>query len=128
MLFRSLDLCRGRLENLGLKLKYLSPAGQIREKRTYALKLEERIEKAMADVLTAKRHLLEVYIERLKGLSPLDKLKQGFSYVSDEEGRTVASIRTAEIGKNLRVHVRDGIITAKTLCKESMEWEQKERN
>ncbi len=118
-----LDMYRGRLENLGLKLKYLSPAGQIREKRTYALKLEERIEKAMEDALTAKRHRLEVFIERLKGLSPLDKLKQGFSYVSDEEGRTVASIRRVETGKILKVHVRDGIIRAKTLDKESMEWE-----
>lgn len=128
LLKNKLDIYRGRLENLGLKLKYLSPAGQIREKRTYAMKLEERMEKAMEDALTAKRHLLEVYIERLKGLSPLDKLKQGFSYVSDEEGRTVASIQTAEIGKILRVHMRDGIITAKTLDKESMEWEQKEKN
>ncbi len=56
-------------------------------------------------------------------MSPLDKLKQGFSYVSDEEGRTVASIRRVETGKILKVHVRDGIITAKTLDKESMEWE-----
>lgn len=87
------------------------------------MKLEERIEKAMEDALTAKRHRLEVFIERLKGLSPLDKLKQGFSYVSDEEGRTVASIRRVETGKILKVHVRDGIITAKTLDKESMEWE-----
>ncbi len=46
-------------------------------------------------------------------------------YPMKREGRSPAY---AEIGKNLRVHVRDGIITAKTLCKESMEWEQKERN
>ena len=71
---------------------------------------------------------MEVYIERLKGLSPLDKLKQGFSYVSDEEGRTVSTIEAAETGKRLRVHVRNGIIFAKTLGKESVEWEQKRRN
>ncbi len=128
LLKNKLDLYRGYLENLGLKLKYLSPVNQIREKRTYALKLEEQIENAMEAALMRKRHLLEVYIERLKGLSPLDKLKQGFSYVSDEEGRTVSTIEAAETGKRLRVHVRNGIIIAKTLGKESVEWEQKRRN
>ena len=128
LLKNKLDLYRGYLENLGLKLKYLSPVNQIREKRTYALKLEEQMENAMEATIMRKRHLLEVYIERLKGLSPLDKLKQGFSYVSDEEGRTVSTIEAAEIGKRLRVHVRNGIIIAKTLGKESVEWEQKRRN
>ena len=128
LLKNKLDLYRGYLENLGLKLKYLSPVNQIREKRTYALKLEEQMENAMEAALMRKRHLLEVYIERLKGLSPLDKLKQGFSYVSDEEGRTVSTIEAAETGKRLRVHVRNGIIFAKTLGKESVEWEQKRRN
>ncbi len=128
LLKNKLDLYRGYLENLGLKLKYLSPVNQIREKRTYALKLEEQMENAMGATIMRKRHLLEVYIERLKGLSPLDKLKQGFSYVSDEEGRTVSTIEAAETGKRLRVHVRNGIIIAKTLGKESVEWEQKRRN
>ena len=128
LLKNKLDLYRGYLENLGLKLKYLSPVNQIREKRTYALKLEEQMENAMEATIMRKRHLLEVYIERLKGLSPLDKLKQGFSYVSDEEGRTVSTIEAAETGKRLRVHVRNGIIIAKTLGKESVEWEQKRRN
>ncbi len=128
LLKNKIGLYRGYLENLGWKLRYLSPANQIREKRTYALKLEGRLDNAMEAVLIKKRHLLEVYIEKLRGLSPLDKLKQGFSYVSDEEGRTVSSIVAAEPGKLLHVHVRDGIITAKTLDKESVEWEQKEKN
>ena len=64
LLKNKLDLYRGYLENLGLKLKYLSPVNQIREKRTYALKLEEQMENAMEAALMRKRHLLEVYIER----------------------------------------------------------------
>lgn len=128
LLKNKLSLYRKQLENIGLKLKYLSPANQIREKRTYALKMEERMEDAMEAVLIRKKHRLDVYIERLKGLSPLDKLKQGFSYVSDENGRTVSSIEAVEIGKVLRVHVRNGIISAETLNKESVEWGQKGKN
>ncbi len=113
---------RNHLDNIGLKLKYLSPVNQIREKRTYSLKLEEQMENAMEAILVKKRHFLEVYIEKMKGLSPLDKLRQGFSYVSDEEGKTVSSIESVEEGSLLRVHVQNGIITAKALEKERVEW------
>ena len=113
---------KNRLDNIGLKLKYLSPANQIREKRTYSLKLEEQMENAMEAILVKKRHFLEVYIEKMKGLSPLDKLRQGFSYVSDEEGKTVSSVESVEEGSLLRVHVQNGIITAKALEKERVEW------
>ena len=111
------NLYRSRAEHYGLKLKYLSPASQIREKRMYAVKLEERMGNAMRAVLTDKRHRLEVYIERLKGLSPLDKLNQGFSYVSDEAGKTVNDIGQVEIGDTLHIQVRNGRITAKALAK-----------
>ena len=113
---------RNHLDNIGLKLKYLSPVNQIREKRTYSLKLEEQMENAMEAILVKKRHFLEVYIEKMKGLSPLDKLRQGFSYVSDEEGKTVSSVESVEEGSLLRVHVQNGIITAKALGKERVEW------
>ena len=113
---------KNRLDNIGLTLKYLSPANQIREKRTYSLKLAEQMENAMEAILVKKRHFLEVYIEKMKGLSPLDKLRQGFSYVSDEEGKTVSSVESVEEGSLLRVHVQNGIITAKALGKERVEW------
>lgn len=118
---------RNRLNQLELKLRYLSPVNQIREKRTYALKLEERMEQAMQSVLLKRRHRLEVYIERLKGLSPLDKLNQGFSYVSDEQGRTVTDIEQVEIGSVLDIHVTNGRLKVKTLDKESMKWEVKSK-
>ncbi len=128
LLRNRLNLYKGRLDNLKIKLRYLSPAGQIREKRTLALKLEERLEEAMRGKVSKKRHRLEVYIERLKGLSPLDKLNQGFSYVSDETGRTVTDIHSVEIGDMLHVHVKNGLIKAKAVDKESVVWEKKKKN
>lgn len=127
-LHNQLNRYRSRLEQLSIKLRYLSPVNQIREKRTYALKLEERLEQSMQAVLLKKRHLFEMYIERLKGLSPLDKLNQGFSYVSDADGRTITDIDRVEIGDVLNVHVANGRIKARTLDKESVEWETKKRN
>lgn len=127
LLKNKINLYKSRLENSAVKLKYLSPAGQIREKRTLSIKLEDRLINAMNSLLLKKRHLLEVYIERLKGLSPLDKLNQGFSYVSDEQGRTVTEIGQVETDSLLHIHVKDGLIKAKTVEKESILWEQESR-
>lgn len=63
LLKNKLSLYRKQLENIGLKLKYLSPANQIREKRTYALKMEERMEDAMEAVLIRKKHRLDVILK-----------------------------------------------------------------
>lgn len=123
LLKNKMNLCRSRLEHYGMKLRYLSPANRIREQRTYALKLEDRMENAMKAVLMEKRHRMEVYIERLKGLSPLDKLNQGFSYVSDEAGKTVSDIGQVEIGSLLDIQVRNGRILAQAVRKEHIEWQ-----
>lgn len=122
-----LNLYKSKWENMDIRLKYLSPAGRIRDKRTLSLKLEDRLMKAMRDSLLRNRHCLDIYIERLKGLSPLDKLKQGFSYVSDEQGRTVTGIGQVEIDGELRIHVRDGLIKARAVEKESVAWEKRNR-
>ena len=82
----------------------------------------------MQSILLQKKHQLEVYIERLKGLSPLDKLNQGFSYVSDESGNVVTDVNRTEPGDILHIQVRNGLIKTKVIEKESVEWEQKSRN
>lgn len=93
-------------------LKYLSPVNQIREKRTLALNLEENVQEAMKRLLTGKRHELELYIEKLKGLSPLDKLKQGFSHTSTEQGKTVTKVSQVAQGDKINIYVSDGKIEA----------------
>lgn len=118
---------RSRQEKLQLKLKYLSPLNQIREKRTYALELENRIGELMNQTLVKKRHRLDIYIEKMKGLSPLEKLNQGFSYVSEEAGGTVRSIEQVKEGDLLRIQVQDGVLKARVTGKEKREW-KKEKN
>ena len=95
-----------------MQLKYLSPVNQIREKRTFALKLEEGMQEAMERLLIGKRHELEIYIEKLKGLSPLAKLKQGFSHTSTEKGKTVTKVSQVAKGDKINIYVSDGKIEA----------------
>lgn len=62
-----------------------------------------------------KKNMLDIRIEKMKGLSPLDKLKSGFSYVEDENGNNIKSVSQTAPGKDIKVKVTDGTIYAKTI-------------
>lgn len=95
-----------------LQLKAFSPAGRIREKKMGLLGMEEQLQNRMNRLLQEKRHEMELYIQRLKGLSPLEKLSSGYSYVSDREGRNIRSVEQVELGQQVTVRVNDGSFEA----------------
>ena len=96
-----------------MQLKYLSPESRIRERKMRSMQLEERLLEKMQTLLRKKRHELALYIEKMKGLSPLEKLNSGFSYVEDSEGRNIRSVSQVETGQELSIRVRDGVIATK---------------
>ncbi len=113
---------RMRLEHDRTRLRYLSPMGQIREKRNWLCQTEERLQDRMQGQIRRNRHELSLYVEKLKGLSPLEKLNQGFSHVADRQGRTVTDVNRVEPGELLTIHVKNGRITAEV--KEKEQWKQ----
>lgn len=117
---KQINRCKNRLEQYRMRMKYLSPANQIREKRTYMVKLEETVQGCMERNLSKKRHQLALYIEQMKGLSPLEKLNQGYAYAADGQGRTVNRIGQVKPEDELRVYVKDGIIHTKVLDSQKM--------
>lgn len=114
-----------RLDKLKLKLQYLNPKNQIREKRMYAWKLEEQFQENMQKILRFKRHELELYIEKMKGLSPLNKLNQGFAYITDEKNQMINTIEKIETGDTILIQVKDGSLKAKVKEKKSIRREAK---
>ncbi len=70
------------------------------------------------------RNSLDLYIERLKGLSPLDKLKQGFSYGMDKDGRTLVSIAQVKRGDMVTLQVSDGAVHAQVAEVDLVDWGQ----
>lgn len=105
-------LMKSRLAQYQTKLQYLSPENQIREKRQHLIDTQDRMIYAMERRLLDCRHQMDIYIERMKGLSPLGKLNQGYAYVSDEEGRNIRSTTHVVPGDKLRIQVTDGEIQA----------------
>lgn len=110
---RTIGACRREAEHYGGQLKYLSPVNRIHMKRNQAVFLEERLQKAMEKRLQDSRHRTELYIEQLRGLSPLDKLSQGYAYAADSAGATITSIGQVSVGDEMRVYVKDGSLLAR---------------
>ena len=95
-----------------LRLKALSPGSRIRERKMTALRMEERLQDRMERLLQSRRHRLEVCIQQLKGLSPLEKLSSGYAYVTDESGKNIRLVEQAREGQRVRIRVTDGTFDA----------------
>lgn len=113
-----LSLYKSRLEKLQLRVSYLSPKSRIQEKRMYAADMDAKLREAMESTLLKQQHRLELYIERMKGLSPLDKLNQGLTYVTNAEGKSVSDIDLVEKGQKLTLQMKNGQISALVTDKE----------
>lgn len=103
---------RREVRHLQSRLNVLSPQNQIREKYQILTEKEEKLQYFMRLVLKNKRHQMLLYAERMKGLSPLDKLKQGYSYTADEDGHKVTEVDQVQEGDLLQIYVSDGQILA----------------
>lgn len=109
---QKIQLERLRMREYQTKLKYLHPEHKLREQQQRLSDMEDRLRAVMQGKLTDARHRLAVYVEMMKGLSPVGKLNQGYSYVQGISGRAVKSIRDIKADDGLSIYVTDGIIHA----------------
>ncbi len=109
---RRIQQGRDQSRQLERQLYLLSPVSRIRERKTYLMQLEDALLGGMEDVLRRKQHEMALYVEKMKGLSPLEKLSRGYSYVENVTGRNIRSVAQVVCGEPLVIRVRDGSIDA----------------
>jgi len=131
---RRIIKARGDVRYYEVRLLALSPKNRLRDRRRQLADKEERMTNILkrridenrmrADAISRRMSLMaerslkqrqkkySMLVERMRGLNPLDRLKAGFSFVSDGEGRAVTRISEVESGQILNIHVTDGIIKA----------------
>ncbi len=110
---RILERKRILVSHEAMRLRRFSPQSKIQSMRFATVRAQEQLQNAMEQILQEYHRRLSVYIERLKGVSPLDKLNQGFSYVADAKGKTVNDVDKVAVGELLTVHVKNGKIFTK---------------
>ncbi|MDK2808297.1 MAG: exodeoxyribonuclease large subunit [Clostridiales bacterium] len=107
-----IDALRSRLSNYQLRITYQDPMHQLVQRRQFLADAELRMQDKMERKVNQKRHQLALYIERLNGLSPLNRLSQGYSYVTDEMGNVIKSVHGQKPGDVISVDMVDGTIKA----------------
>lgn len=101
-----------QMERMQMKLRYLSPIHQIRQKKQNLADQEDRLGSAMTGKIRDIRHRMQIYITSLQGLSPLAKLNQGYAYVTDVEGVNIQRVSQVKKNDHILIQVADGSIHA----------------
>ena len=101
---------RMHLEHSRLKLQTLHPRQKLNEKRQRTVDAENTLRSLMERHLTKEKHRLALCAERMKGLSPLEKLSQGYSYVCNAQGQNIKKTDQVREGDLLQIYVTDGQI------------------
>ena len=112
---------RQQLAQLKLRVTASSPENQLLQKKQYLDELSNRLQYRMQEKYTASRNRLELFIEKLNGLSPLRRLSRGYAYVEDDKGSCLTSVSQVKAGDSVKIHVTDGYIRALVQEKETIE-------
>ena len=112
-IYQKIRLERMKAEKYRIKMKYLHPGTHLKEQRQLSMEYEQRMQRAIEKKVIEVKQKFAIRVEKMKGLSPLAKLNQGFSYVTTDSGKTVRSVRQIQKEDRLLIYVTDGMIEAK---------------
>lgn len=97
-----------RMETLMMRLRYINPENQLNAKRQYAADLEDRLTFHMQRRLRDAKHRLQLLAQQTEACSPLKKLGEGYSFVTDGSGRAVRDFEQIETGMKLTLRMLEG--------------------
>lgn len=110
LLEKEIRMQRLRLEKYEAAVKRLHPGERLLGQKHRAAELSGRLRLLMEGRIQKERQRLAVRIAVFKGLSPVEKLNQGYAFVLDERHRAVKSAGQVKKGERLSLCVTDGII------------------
>lgn len=109
---REIQKNRILVKNYEARVNYASPKNQLLTKKQYADELLTKMENLFKNKLTKYKHTLGILAERLNGLSPLNKLSNGYAYITDDNLHTITSIEQIDVGEKVLLNLKDGKITS----------------
>lgn len=93
-------------------LLFLNPARRVLDNRVTLLNTEDKLHRAMETLLNNYRNRLCVLAAKLNGLSPLDKLSQGYCVATNACDSVITSINDVTVDESIAINVSDGCIYA----------------
>lgn len=108
LILDKIDRKKMEVEQRRQKLMYLSPSNMLNEKRMYVNSLSEQLNYLMKNKLEQRRNELMLLAERLNGLSPLQKLSEGYLVAENTAGDIISSVADVQENDTLKIHLLDG--------------------
>lgn len=109
---QKLHRCRLTLSRYQTAVQGQNPRMLLRQQRMRLDNIAKHMTMMMEQRMTSARHQLALYVEEMKGLSPLYKLQGGFGYARDEQGVPVRSVSQIRPDQMFRLTLQDGDILA----------------
>jgi len=103
---------KNQSEKMSLRLSRVSPAFRLNTYKTQTEEYRMRLAQALKDGVTDTRHTLALKAEKLKGLSPLEKISKGYAWVSDDSDKHITKVTDMKVGENVSIRFADGKATA----------------
>ena len=103
-----LQIKRLQLKQYETVLSHASPKDLIAQRRLFLAECADRMTYLIEQKILSAKHQLALYAEELKGLSPLQKLQDGYSYVESAQGKNVNRVKDLTKGEILTVKMTDG--------------------
>lgn len=109
---REIQKNRILVKNYEARVNYASPKNQLLTKKQYVDELFTKMENLFKNKLTNDKHTLGILAERLNGLSPLNKLSNGYAYITDDNLHTITSVGQIDVGEKVLLNLKDGKVTS----------------
>ena len=113
-----------RLIQYESRLQSYCPQQKISEQRVKTDAIEAKLSWLLEQKLLARKHQMQLYIEKMKAVSPLDKLAGGYACVTDEQGGRIYSVEQTKPEDKLQIYLSDGMIEANVIQNRRIDYEQ----
>lgn len=97
-----------KLQMFSANLERLSPENRLHNQMLYLDILQQRFVKAMSQKLSQRKHICELLLTRLNGLSPTAKLVGGYGYIEKQDGKALKSVKDMKEKDHFAVTLWDG--------------------
>ena len=94
------------------KLNALSPVNKLNKQKLIADSYNNKLDLLIKKIIKEKKAELETLSERLKGVSPLERLKAGMAYVTDASGKRVVGVEGLSDNDKVKLTMKDGYALA----------------
>lgn len=118
---RNLERKKAQVEQYQMKLKLHHPERILNDHRQRLVQIQDQMERSLEEKLTDRKHRLALLAGRLHGMSPLERLSRGFGFVTDKDGKPVASVKKLQKEEILSVCLADGRVETRILEVEDLE-------